>query len=393
MVRYTGKIKFKRGTSFEEAYKDTVLENWDYSRNTIKPKEITYGNSRKKIYLICQENHSFLKTPYNIKLGQWCPTCSKENASERQRKALFKKERPFGLIYPQYVKYWSNKNELTPFEVMPGSDYSFLFNCKKGHEFLARISNIAYNKRWCPYCSNKKVNSENSFASKNPHLIKHWSHKNKKSPHEVTFGSDYQAWFECNCGNVWKSRCADINKGKWCMQCSNRPKITNENVDRFLKENNKSFTRVGDYQNARKPIYFLCHICNKLFKCSYDNMTRLDTGCSHCKQSKGEKEVARILDDLQISYKSQVTYEGLTGLNGGLLKFDFGLNFNNRVLLIEYDGEYHFEKLYENDNYERLVEHDKTKNRFCKENNIPLLRIPYWNYDDIRTLITERLKI
>jgi hypothetical protein len=55
-------------------------------------------------------------------------------------------------------------------------------------------------------------------------------------------------------------------------------------------------------------------------------------------------------------------------------------------MLIEYDGEQHFH-IAKNDyfNYEEVNKRDKFKNKWCKENNISLIRIPYTDYDKINT--------
>ena len=48
----------------------------------------------------------------------------------------------------------------------------------------------------------------------------------------------------------------------------------------------------------------------------------------------------------------------------------------NHAKAIEYDGEQHYKK----DNifdYEYTHRHDEIKNQWCRENNVPLIRIPY----------------
>jgi len=60
-------------------------------------------------------------------------------------------------------------------------------------------------------------------------------------------------------------------------------------------------------------------------------------------------------------------------------------------MLIEYDGEFHFKKFYEDDGFETLQIHDKMKDEYCKNNNIPLLRIPYWDYDKIEEIVRKTL--
>lgn len=73
------------------------------------------------------------------------------------------------------------------------------------------------------------------------------------------------------------------------------------------------------------------------------------------------------------------------------MRFDFAIiNQNNKVLgLVEYDGEFHFSQVYKGDNYETTKIHDNRKNIYCQENNIPLLRIPYWEYDNIDKILDE----
>lgn len=61
------------------------------------------------------------------------------------------------------------------------------------------------------------------------------------------------------------------------------------------------------------------------------------------------------------------------------LPFDFYLPDYN--ILIEYDGEQHY-KVSFGQNEEKLLkqqEYDKIKTEWCKQNNIKLVRIPYFN--------------
>lgn len=62
------------------------------------------------------------------------------------------------------------------------------------------------------------------------------------------------------------------------------------------------------------------------------------------------------------------------------MKFDFAiLNSNGKpVYFIEYDGEQHFiDKFYGNKDLIYRRTRDEMKNNYCKENKIPLIRIPY----------------
>lgn len=41
--------------------------------------------------------------------------------------------------------------------------------------------------------------------------------------------------------------------------------------------------------------------------------------------------------------------------------------------------------------YNDIIYRDKLKNEFCKAHNIKLIRIPYWEYENIETILKEQL--
>ena len=68
--------------------------------------------------------------------------------------------------------------------------------------------------------------------------------------------------------------------------------------------------------------------------------------------------------------------------------FDFALFDNNDKLLglLEFDGEQHFYSIDYfggEESFNLQQERDERKNKWCKENNIRLVRIPYTDYDKI----------
>ena len=62
---------------------------------------------------------------------------------------------------------------------------------------------------------------------------------------------------------------------------------------------------------------------------------------------------------------------------------------NNIYRLIEFDGEQHYEQNIKNsgwntyEKYQYTLKNDLKKNQIAKDNNIPLVRIPYWERDNI----------
>ena len=108
-------------------------------------------------------------------------------------------------------------------------------------------------------------------------------------------------------------------------------------------------------------------------------------GCS--KESLGEKRVREILEKLQWSFISQYKFPDCKNIRE--LPFDFAIFDGERLLgCIEYQGDIHYKTTGGWNTSERLQENQKRdliKKEYCQQNNIPLLIIPYWDYDKIDT--------
>lgn len=117
--------------------------------------------------------------------------------------------------------------------------------------------------------------------------------------------------------------------------------------------------------------------------------TKNKTSCG-CISSRGEAKIISILIENNIPFEQQKSFETCrNSKTNALLRFDF---YIDNKYLIEFDGKQHFEEL--NNYWESLnaiKERDSIKNKWCKENNISLIRIPYWKIDtlQINDLILE----
>lgn len=80
------------------------------------------------------------------------------------------------------------------------------------------------------------------------------------------------------------------------------------------------------------------------------------------------------------------------------LPFDFYLPDKN--IIIEYDGEFHYIpiKVQKTDSEEVAIDrlnetkaHDKIKTDYCLKNQIKLIRIPYWEKENIETILLKEI--
>ena len=328
---------------FNEEHKKKVIERGDgyIYIGSYKSREITIDEKNKK------KNKTYIR----IK----CPYCGKEydmeywhfiNRKDKCTNCCNEYKNSFAYYIQQELKeplnkYWDWKNNIVnPYLISKHSNKKIWLKCSETnyHKDYNVIANTFVRGDRCPYCSTRrgKVHPKDSFGTLYPEKAKYWSKNNKKSPFEVTFRSD-------------------------------------------------------------KKYKFICENCGKEFERTLSNLNRNDTGvvCASCQSSKLEQKTKKVLDKYNIEYKTQVTYEGLIGLKGGNLSYDFHLPKYN--LLIECQGEQHekfikgLHKTYEK--FEKQLEHDRRKKEYAKEHNINLLEIWYYDIDNIEEILLETLQI
>jgi hypothetical protein len=309
-----------KGKSLAEKY-PSLIKEWDYIKNNKTPFEVS-AMSEQNVWWICEKGHSWDTAIKNRSLGNKCPYCIGRRISI---------ENCLDTTHPELIKEWNfEKNiDISPFNIGFGSNTKVWWKCSKGHEWESTVNNRTNHNNGCPYCSNKKVNNENSLLTSHPDMSKEWSSKNKLSPSEVTFGSRKNIWWICKtCNHEWK-------------------------------------TSVSDRTNGR--------------------------GCPACNESKGEKRIRKFLEINCFEFINQKGFNSLIGIGGGKLSYDFYLPRQN--ILIEYQGEFHDGKAndYVKQNLEYRQEHDKRKREYAEQNNINLLEIWYWDFERIEEVLTKEL--
>lgn len=110
------------------------------------------------------------------------------------------------------------------------------------------------------------------------------------------------------------------------------------------------------------------------------------TSCG-CIRSRGEHAICNLLSSKNIPFER----EYVVSIDGHNYRFDFYVNGN---YYIEFDGSQHFEAAGSGWNTEENLQdtqrHDAIKNAWCKEHNIPLIRIPYTH---LKKLCIDDLKL
>lgn len=108
------------------------------------------------------------------------------------------------------------------------------------------------------------------------------------------------------------------------------------------------------------------------------------SSCGCLGRSLGEFTISRLLEENNIPFITQKTFEDCYAESQNhLLRFDF---YVNNQYIIEFDGEQHYKTTGGWNNETHLIsikQRDTIKNEYCKNNNIPIIRIPYFALDNL----------
>ena len=195
-----------------------------------------------------------------------------------------------------------------------------------------RVGTIFILEKSCGICEGRQVGKKTSLAYLRPDLAKEWDSMNKLNPKDVTLGSPKKVWWKCSICNY-----------KWITRINHRT----ENKER---------------------------------------------GCPSCASSKGEKRIKKYLIKNNFLHIQERPFNDCK--NKRPLPFDFYLP--EQSICIEYQGEQHY-KIFENEFYggkkefNALKKRDKIKKNYCKNNNIKLIIIPYWKFNDIEDILDKKL--
>lgn len=323
-----------------------------------------YVNSNTKILHRCRvDGYEWYTTPATILSGKGCPECGARNSR--------------AMTTEEYRGKLSNLNpDIEIIGDFLGLQNKILHRCKIDNYAWIATPISMLNNAVCPLCYEKETTD--SF---------------KKELHNINPNIEVLGKYRgvnvkilCRCkidGYIWEPTPANLLRGCGCPKCAglNR-KTTQEYIDE-VSNINSNIEALGDYVNAKTQILHRCKACGTKWFADPHHILR-GSGCPVCNESHGERIIRQYLNDKNVDFISQYTFDDCRYKK--LLPFDFYLIDKN--ICIEFDGIQHFEPvdIFGGTNaLQEVRRNDSIKTNYCANKNIQLLRI---RYDDN---ITEKL--
>lgn len=137
----------------------------------------------------------------------------------------------FAKAYPEAAQMWFYQKNcgFRPEDFSYGADVKAWFKCPvaKDHIFqttireMSRVFRKGSSTRGCGFCRGFKISVTNNVAQLYPELAAEWmTRKNGFGPEQVSFGSNFDAWWKCKKGHVWQAKvAARTSSGTGCWRC------------------------------------------------------------------------------------------------------------------------------------------------------------------------------
>lgn len=228
-----------------------------------------------------------------------------------------------------------------------------------------------------------------------------YNSKHQKTNHETIICKKCGKIFESQISNK-RQFCSSECMYKWRkenkIETDYNKKRRADAKRKFYNEFNKKIDNIellSEYINSTTKIHCMCKEHNNDFFILPNKILDGQSGCQKCNSSKGEQVICDYCIAHDIIFIPQQRFDDCKDIN--TLPFDFYLPTYN--ILIEYDGEQHYHPINwggisdeeAKRNFEIVKRHDKIKTEYCEVHNIYLIRIPYYEKDNINNILDRKI--
>lgn len=313
--------------------------------------------------------YEYTVTPYHFHRGRRCPKCA--GCIRYTKKSFCEREEDILSGEYEFVGEYINTRTKTLFR-----------HNSCGYEWKIRPGSFHMGVR-CPQCAGCIKLTKERFCNRESDI----KSGEYKMLGEFVNTSTKILFKHSRCGYKYKATPSDFHQGYRCPKCAgNMIKTTEEFINENADLRSGEYLMLGEYVRSAIKVSFQHVKCGNIWH-QTPNDFQSGKRCPKCNQSKGEKAINKLLENLDVEFESQKRFN--TCKYKKPLPFDF---YVDDSFLIEYDGEQHFrtKSVFGGDEEFKLRQlRDSIKTQWAKDNGIPLVRIPYTQFDNIEQIIKD----
>ena len=280
-----------------------------------------------------------------------------------------------------------------------GLNSRIMIQCNEGHPpYEVSFKNFKGNKSKsptrCPYCNGGVAYSDEYIKL----LVEKYNYKFISKTYDVEKQKTIITVM-CENNHIFSTNITFFTSNKRkkiCPYCKGgKYSITIDSIRIYVESFGYKLLS-NKYINAHEKLIFECPK-GHIFLLEW-NKFQQGRRCSKCDLTYGEECIKVFLDNKHIDYIHDEGYfKDLKGIGGNLLRPDFIIP--SLKIWIEFDGIQHFEPTdfagkgeeWANKQFEINKYHDGLKDEYAKEHGWKLIRIPYWEYNNIETILSKVL--
>ncbi|MEX1550452.1 hypothetical protein [Enterococcus sp. C50] len=333
-----------------------------------------YIDAKTKIYSRCSHcGTTEYKNPWDILKGS-CKNCHRVKLSQVHSKTHkeFKKEVEYGGGYLLLSEYRNSKEKVEIKHLI----------C--GHNFFMTPSKFSYGQR-CPDCMRPNHNRTHEEFLKQFMFVANGEYEVLG---EFTTVEKKTLIKHKKCGCEYEvSPHKFINGKRRCPKCANNIKLTQREFEKRVNQIDPDYKVLGKYESVNKKVLLKHKKCGNAWKTKPSNFYN-GKRCPKCNASKGELAIEKYLIENDYSYETQYKINQCKLKNP--LPFDFAVFSNNSIVLIEFQGEQHYKErdFFGGETaFKKQKLRDNIKLKYCQDNRIPFIAIPYYEIENIPNIL------
>ena len=427
--------KLMRGVNDLATVNPELAKQWHPTKNgDLKPTDVTSGSKRKVWWLYPYDDE---RTGKHFDF-EWEATIGSRNKDIGcpflSNRSVWQGFNDLATINPELAKQWHpyKNGNLKPTDVTANNarkvwwllPYDDEKTCK---HFDFEWEAVIYDRNngiKCPFFNGASVwQGFNDLATVNPDLAKEW-HPTKNGnlkPTDITANNARKVWWllpydDPKTGKhfdfEWEARVLNRSNGNGCPYLNGTyiwqgfndlATVNPELASQWHPTKNGNLKPENVSYGSKRKVWWLLPYDNPKTKEHFDfewkadiNSRNKGRGCPYINVSKTEQLIYYFMKIENIIFDTEKTFKNCKDKN--LLPFDVYLS--NENIIIECDGMQHFKAIDYfggKESFKIRKFHDNIKNKFCRDNNIAILRIPYI-YDPvvdkqkIESLVIEFIK-
>ena len=355
---------------------------YEYVSNYIKEQngellETKYVNSKTRMKCKCKCGNIFYSAWNDFSQGRnvQCKICRYKNSADKQRHTY------------EYVFNYFKEHHCTLLETTYITTHTPMkYICECGNESTICFANFQDGQR-CMEC-----HGNNNITY--PQVFFYFLEQKCFLLETKYIDSKTKMEYRCSCGNISSITWGNFKTGYRCKKCANKKvgdskRHSYEYISNYFKEQKCELLET-EYYNGKTKMKYRCSCGNESTTIWINFLKGQRCGCE---KSHGETKILKILKENNIKFEPNKRFNNCRSKKP--LPFDFYIIDKN--ICIEFGGQQHYRAWGKVNNteeqaakeFELLKIRDEIKTKYCEDNNIPLIRIPYWDINHIEEILIK----